>query len=449
MEVFLNAVLLLCYITVFCLLSLYIYKNIQEGWSLETFFLSLFILFYVVIPISFIINHNFIFQEYSSPDLDLYSTYFSAYSFTSFSIVLIALFGFFTGSYFATTQHHILIKVKERYLDFSLFKLSVVKSIGIFLSLLSFISMFIYASQFGGFEQAIYYANWVNAGYVDDAALSSQYIFVNRFIYLSLISFTIFFFIKQKSNLFYIIFLLIIPLITTLVSRVFLFSGKESIIDIALLIIFYLSIRAKSSYLLPLTLFAVLLYFALPVMDTLIDSRQDLSFANIQFFSVLKFLEYFTFPQISLEFALNREYTFLLFDDFIYGLRGNIVPFSWLQEFSISTMELNTYYFNGEYKSIVPPGLLAFSYYSFGIIGTIGVGLTFGFIIKKLDTLFISMRKKDIAFSIFYAFIMIDMFSAVRSGVPKLTLYSTSFIVFVLMMVLSFEFYFKKSSQDA
>ncbi len=443
-EVFLNAVLFSLYCIILFSISIYIHNKTKKGWGLETFFLGIFLLFYIIIPISFIINGNFIFEAYSSPDLEVYSTRFTAYSFTSLSIILIFLFFFFVGINMAENKQYKLTDIQERYIDFSIFKISILKTIGIFLSLLSFISMFIYTSQFGGFEQAVYYANWVNAGYVEEAVLSSKYIFVHRFIYLSLISFVIFFFIQEKKNPFYIIFLFLLPLATTLISRIFLFSGKESIIDIVLLVLFYLSIRAKSSYILPFLLFSIILYFALPVMDTLIDSRQDLSFENIQFFSILQFLEYFTFPQISLEFALNKRDAFLFFDDFIYGLRGNLIPFSWLQNYGISTMELNTYYFTGEYKSIVPPGLLAFSYYSFGLFGIVVIGFITGFLIKKLDILFIAMRNINITFSIFYALMLIDIFSVVRSGVPKLTFYDTSFIVFVLLMLLGFKFYFKK-----
>jgi hypothetical protein len=445
LEILLNVLLFLLYSMMLIFVSFYIYKQTMEGWTLENFFLALFLLFYAIIPISFIINDYFLLQAYSSPDIVFYSGDYFTYSFTSLSVTIIFLFFFFIGIHTASAATFTLERVEERSFDLGIFELSVIKVIGLFLSLLSFVSMFIYASQFGGFEQAIYYANWVNAGYIEEAAVSTEYVFVNRFIYFSLISFSIFFFIQEKDNIFYLIFLFVIPLATTLFSRIFLFSGKESIIDIALLLLLYYSIKNRSAYLWQLLLFTIILYFAIPVMDMLIDARQDLSFVNMKFFSILQFLEYFTFPQISLEFALNKNDALLLFDDFIYGLRGYIVPFSWLKEYAVSSMELNTYHFTGEYSSIVPPGILAFSYYSFGLFGIVFIGFGSGFIIKKLDTLFLELRDYNSAFSILHAFFMTSIFSVVRSGVPKLTFYDTTFIVLILLMLLSFKFHLKKA----
>jgi hypothetical protein len=443
-NLFLDSLLLLFYGATLFFVVWYLFHHTRQGWGFESFFLAIFLLFYVVIPIAFIINNNLLLQPFQDPDIELYSDEYTTYSFTSFTMILIFLFFFFMGKNMASSYQFKLQHIKERYLSIYLFDFSLLKAIGLFFSFLSFISMFIYASAFGGFEQAIYYAEWVDSGAVEEAVLSTQYIFVYRFIYFSIISFTIYMFIKEKSNLLYITTLLILPLITTFFSRIFLFSGKESIIEIFLLLLFYQSIKNRSSYFIQIFIFSLVLYIALPIMDTLMISRQDLSNITIEFSSILKFLEYFTFPQISLEFALNKEYDLFFFNDFIYGLRGNIVPFSWLESYNISTVQLNTYHFLKEYKSTVPPGVLAFSYYSLGVVGIVLIGFLSGFILKKLDALFIAMCSINSSFGVFYALLMASVFTFVRTGIPELNLYDTSLIVLILTIIFGFEFSFKK-----
>ncbi len=230
-----SVILFLLYTFTFSIITWYIFNHTKDGWSIESFFLAIFLLFYVIIPISSIINDNIFILPFKDQDIELYANEYTTYGFRSFSMMLIFLFFFFIGIHIASSKQYIFKHIKERHLDIHIFKISILKVIGIFFSILSFASIFIYTSHFGSIEQAIYYANWVRAGAIDEIVLSgSQYIFVSRFIPLSMLSLVIYIFIKEKSNIFYIIFLLLLPLSTTLFSRTFLFAGKEAMIQLFL-----------------------------------------------------------------------------------------------------------------------------------------------------------------------------------------------------------------------
>ena len=100
------------------------------------------------------------------------------------------------------------------------------------------------------------------------------------------------------------------------------------------------------------------------------------NFVEIEFSIVPRFFFEFAFPSISFLVALDTvelsDWSLRLGSDFFIGL------IFYLKLFGIDTPDsityYNTLYLVGEYKSSVPPGIMAFSVYSFGTWGWVLIG---------------------------------------------------------------------------
>ena len=437
--------LLLLYFLLFTLLSIDIYKKTKKGWTAEAFFLSLLMFFYVFVPITMIIHSNISSENYNVPDL-LSPNNIQIYSYLSFLVELIFISFFYLGLKVASHKSIIIKSIKKRTVRVGNYKISVLVTIGYFLVLLSFFSMLIYVKQFGGFEKTIMTATTVRSGYLTSVVENTQLIFVKRFVYFAIFGLIVYIAMDKKKTLLDVLILLILSLATLIISRLFLFAGKEAVLGIFLMLLFYFSIKKQKPFYSYIVYFLLFLFFLLPTMDYLSDALRYEDSADMSFVSngLMSFLGYFSFTQVSLEFAIYREYEYLFFQDFIFGLRGFILPSSWLQNWDISTIEINTFFFNGKYESTVPPGIIAFGYYSFGLFGVMLVAFLSGYIIKKIDLLFSSLVHANVHYAIFYAYILSALYAAVRTGVPKFVFYNTTNITFLIFIAFSYSFILKQ-----
>lgn len=437
------------YIILMLTLSFKLLKDLKFGWSLETFFLFLIILFYVFIPITMIVYDYLIFEEYLVPDLKVSYNDKKYYSYISFFSVLIFLTFFYIGKISVSNKSYIIKEIKIKTFSVGGKNISILILLAYFFSFISFISLILYVSQFGSIQNAIAYSNFVRSGHGDDVFVSTKYVFVKRFIYFSLLSILIYFFINNKKIINFFT-LLLVPLIVTIFSQIFLFSGKQGILTLLIIIIFFYSVKNKKPYLNILIIFALSLSIILPLLDYLFllkTNYYDKEFSNN--FEFITFLGYFSFPQVSLQFAINNNYEYLGITDFIYGLKGTILPFSSFEDWKTDSMLLNTKYFYGnDNRPIVPPGIIAFSFYSFGIIGVVIVGFISGILIKKIDIIFKNILIHNNQFAIFYAFAISLVFTAVRTGLPKFNFYHSLVITFILTLVISFTIIKKVKSSD-
>lgn len=443
-----DIIIFIFYITLLLFMSSNLYKNLKYGWNIENFFIFLVILFYIFIPLTMIAYDYLIVEEYIVPDLKINYSDKKYYSFMSFFIVMIFLVFFYIGKTIPVTKEKNIYSIKVRSLRFGILNLKLITIFGYFFSLISLLSLIVYISQFGSLESAIVSSNLVRSGYGEEVFVSTKYVFVKRFIYFSLLSVLIYFFVTKKRNFLHLIFLFIIPLIVTLFSNFFLFSGKQSIIILLLLILFYFSIKNKKPYLNIFVIFLISMIFLLPFLDYIFALKS--TYYNKDFnssFSFMEFLGYFSFPQVSLQFAINNNYEYFLFNDFIYGLKGTILPFSWLEDWKTDTMLYNTEVFYGiNYRGIVPPGLFAFAIYSFGIFGIVFIAIISGYLVKKIDMIFRDIILANEDFIIFYAFAINLVYTAVRTGLPKFNFYHSVFLMFIFMIMFSFSI--KKQKKD-
>ena len=432
-------IVFILYLSLFIYIARYIYSSVKEGWSMVSVFLLFWTIQYLVVPLSFILNDNIFFLKYKLLDLYIENHGIDRfYSFLSFSTIFIFITIFFFGVKSVKDKEMVEYILKERTIKIFSRDVSLLFLIGMFLALLSLASMFIYASQFGGMQRAIEVADAVRSGHGDEVWISKKYIFVYRFIPFSILAIIIFFLLDKKGFWSWII--LWVGVGVALFSRLFLFKSKQAIIELLLLYLFYLSLKNRKSYLFHFSIFFIIAVFFIPALETYLDTGKFvISDASNIVQAILNMLTFFNFDQTSLEFALHKNYDFVYFEGIISGLRGYIIPMSWLSSMNNNTIFTNTYYFYHLKEAIVPPGIVAFGIYNLGIFGVIIVALFSGYLVKKIDNFFIHLIDYEPKFFILYAYVMTKVFTWVRTGIPKFTFYDTILIVLTLILIIGYK----------
>jgi len=427
------------YFVLFVGLFKYVVISVREGWHIRAVFLIFFLIQYLLVPLLFILNRTLFFLDFYPPDLMIsYHGLETFYSFESFALVAIFLFAFFLGTW--SVNEHIThsFRLKERTIRIFSREVNFLFLMGLFLALLSLASLFLYASSFGGIARAVEVAARVRSGYGEEVWLNSRFIFMKRLIPFSMLGIVIFFLLQKREGL-GIWLLFAVSLGVTLFSKFVLFKGKQGILALILLYLFYLSLKNKKSYFMHFGLFFVAMIFLLPALDIYLDTQKfqlpEMSNLLQQFLSMFTFLN---FDQVSLEFALRKSYDYYYFQDFIWGLGGSYLPQSWLSHFS-SVIYLNTYFFYGYEHLTVPPGVVAFGYYNLGVWGVVLMGFFSGFLLKNIDLFFTRLIHYNPRMIIAYAFVMTQAFTWVRTGIPKYAFYSTSMTVLFLVILWGYD----------
>ena len=435
-EIFIVFIL---YLSLFIYIARYIYSSVKEGWSMVSVFLLFWAIQYLVVPLSFILNDNIFFLNYKLLDLYIQNHGIDRfYSFLSFETIFIFIAIFFFGVKSVKDKEMVEYILKERTIKIFSKDISLLFLIGLFLALLSLASMFIYASQFGGMQRAIEVADAVRSGHGDEVWISKKYIFVYRFIPFSILAIIIFFLLDNKKG-FWSLIILWVGVGVALFSRLFLFKSKQAIIELLLLYLFYLSLKNRKSYLFHFTIFFIIAIFFIPALESYLDTGKFvISDASNIVQAILNMLSFFNFDQTSLEFALHKNYDFVHFEGIISGLRGYIIPMSWLSNINENTIFTNTYFFYNLKEAIVPPGIVAFGIYNLGIWGVIIVAFFSGYLVKKIDNFFIHLIDYEPKFFILYAYVMTKVFTWVRTGIPKFTFYDTILIVLTLILIIGY-----------
>ncbi len=433
-------ILFILYLSLFIYIARYILFIVKYGWSMVAVFLLFWTIEYLVIPLSMILNDTIFFLHYKL--LDLYVTNHGIdrfYSYKSFATIFIFITIFFLGVKSVRVVQFSQYILKERTIKILSKEYNLLVIIGLFLALLSLASVFIYASQFGGMNRAIEAADAVRSGHGDEYWISKQYIFVYRFIPFSILAIIIYFILENNRG-FWRLSILWIGLGVALFSRFSLFKSKQAIIEFLLLYLFYLSLKNKKSYLFHFGILFIVAIFFIPALETYLDTGKFvISDASNIFQSILNMLTFFNFDQTSLEFALHKNYDFVYFEGIISGLRGKLIPISWLSNINGNTIFTNTYYFYNLKEAIVPPGVVAFGFYNLGIFGVVIVAFISGFLVKKIDYFFINIVSYAPKFIILYAFAMTKVFTWVRTGIPKFTFYDTLLIVLGLILLIGYK----------
>lgn len=407
----------------------------KTTWSIFTYTLLWLLVYYILLPV---INNVGILLN-----LDMTTNNgFMDSSIVYLVIILVFILSYIVG-YNVTPK--ISITPVYRSIIMGNNKINLLRILAYFLSVFSFISLFIYINGFGGLINAVFYANSVRTGYFRVSYLGTiDFLFFKRFIFLALIPILVYLSEANYRKILDKIVLFLFPAFTLIVLYLLLNRGRQKVIDFILIIVFASLLKKKiifNRWLLIGVFSSILLLSALNVFFY-IRSFEDIPTLLTGKQGVLKLSDYyseFAHPLLSLNKAVTKNYDYYYFTDYLYGIYGSFFPFS-NRIIGKEIVYLNTHFTMNRYESTVPPGIIASGYYNLGVFGVIITAILLGFLIKKLDSFFISFIKAKRGYIFFYAYTIIFSFTIIRTGIPRFYLYDIVFVSFLLLLFLSFQF---------
>lgn len=455
-------IVLLFYCLLFLAFSGYLCVKIgMKLWTLENFFLLLILIIYVFIPINIIIFGSEIY------DYSLFTYLFPASKFVSFSSFFITLL--FIGAFIGGGAFRGSSSTLERILIRRVNGIPLYKAVSYFLASFSLISLLIYIHQFGDLSSLATNLVLSRSNKLDQSVVGN-YAFLGRFINLAIIPLVYFLYEKRKTEREWI-FLFFMPLAVLIFNTLFISAGKLNFIILVLILYFTVSIRKKKLYLEYLIFISALVFLALPVLDEMFvlasrvfneegllavpfkiasailsgslgrgefyDFLKDNSTGNVY----LKSVQYFTYLQMSLQFAIDKNYPLLFFSDVLTGI-GKFLPSRLNIQIGLGVQQLNTAIFYNYYPEIpnlnygVPPGIIGFGMYSLSVPGVFIIAFILGYIFRGLDIFFKSIVEIDKNFSSFYAYMLVILSVYPINGDPKEAIYNIGFLVFLFMFFL-------------
>jgi len=438
-ELFYEISLFILYFITLILMGSYIIKRVENGWDILSVFFIFFAVQYLLIPLLFILNKTVFFLDFPIGDLIVkYHGLENFYSFNAFMVTIIFIAFLFAGMWSINDTKSKSYVVKDKTLYLFRRDISLVFLIGLFLTFLSLLSVFLYSNSFGGVARAIEVADNIRSGYGDEFWVSKTWVFTKRFIPFSLLGIIIFFTLESRKGI-VVWLMLFIGIGVTLLATFALFRSKQGILSLMLIYIFYLSLKNRKNYLFHLMIFFLVAVILIPLIESYF-STGVLKMVEMSSFTqqILEMLSFFNFDAVSLEFALEKQYDFRYFMDLILGLSGKYIPASWLASWGIDaeTVTINTFYFYGTMTQTVPPGVIGFGYYNLGVLGVIITAFGTGALFKKLDIYFKNLIVLNPRFMVLYAFIMTKAFTWTRTGLPKYAFYSTTMTVVLIIMII-------------
>ena len=419
----------------FLLLSAYIWLLLKkEKWSIFSYTLIWLLLYYTLIPV---INNV---GQLLKLDMVTYGGLVDG-SIIYQVIVLIFILSYIVG--YKATPTNIAIPI-SRYIKINNTN-SVLKILTYLLSIISFISLIIYTIGFGGFSDAVFYANSVRTGYFRLTYWGDiGFLFFKRFAFLALLPFLVYFSEASFRRTLDKLMLFVLPVITLSVLYLLLNRGRQRIIDLILITIFAGLLKKRILFNYSLLLGIILGVLLLDLLNIIfytksIEGMFDLLSGAHGTMNIVDYYGEFAHPMLSLNRALAENYNFYYFTDYVYGVFGSFLPFP-SQLVGKEIVYLNSQFIINKFDSTVPPGIIASGYYNFGILGVILTAVFIGFFVKKLDFFFINFIKIKSGYTYFYAYVIVFSSTIIRSGVPRYYFYDIVFVSFFLLLFFSFQF---------
>ena len=410
----------------------------KTGWSTFSYSSVYIIIFYLLAPI--ISLGYFVFFKgretfaYNIPDLSDFVVIFFC-----FTIIVIGIVFFWLG--YSRTKGWNIIAVTDRTIS----GIRVSTLFAFILLLMSVLGMFFYVSGVGSFAKAVEIANLIRAGvYVEEERGDTSYTFYYRFMFLAIIPFWYCFYdsrqLKSKARL----ILFPISLIILILTYIYLSSGRQSIINIFLLLLLSSLIKKNKILDIKFIVFVVVAFLALPILTAFFLSKNVVTDVGTASF-INVFVKEFGFPYYSLIYSVQETHSFYYFSDFIDGLFGTFLPSSFNPGLE-GVNYLNTYYMMGVWTKWVPPGIFAMGYYSLGVVGVILTSFLTGRLFKIIDVFFRSLITLRSSFIFFYVFFILNTLGWIRTGLPHNYFYHMVNVCFVIFIFSSFIFTKKRNS---
>ncbi|WP_431471803.1 oligosaccharide repeat unit polymerase [Nonlabens sp. SCSIO 43208] len=425
--------ILLCYLFlgVFLILIISYYLR-KTGWSLFVYSTIYLFLFYVLTPIISLLIFN----------TDIINNLQLAYNIPNQAdneLMILTFLAIFIGLSFFLIGYNRNIKINiTKILPKQVGNKNLPTVFILIIFFLSLIGLFLYIRGFGSISSAIANANLVRSGYyLDVSDGNTSHTFFFRFIFLALIPLLYFYFNKKISNS--LRYPIIVGCFIILgILYFFLSPGRQSIFDLILIFIFATMLGKRQVINKKILFFGILVFFLLPILNSFFIER---SFNSINYSnSILEvILNEFGFPYYSLSHAINENYSYFYFSDFLSGSFGRIFPSSWNPGIESSNY-LNSSYMLGRSVKSIPPGILAQGFYSLGFVGIIIVSFFTGIIFKVLDTYFAKASILNANFNYIYAYFIVSSMVWVRTGLPANYFYNLTFMTFIIFFFTMYKF---------
>ncbi|WP_434263621.1 O-antigen polymerase [Aliarcobacter cryaerophilus] len=344
---------------------------------------------------------------------------------------------FFLG-YFL--KKRVVFQIKDR------MKVKAIKNHLIVLTFISAICFFIYLYTYGGLEYILSNISQIRTG-------TSEYrnylaIFIRLFSdYIFIVFLSLFFYkISTKKELFYLsdrtvklLYVLFYITLIIILTKKFMDGGRGGMISVFIFMIIIYSLKYKTIRLKYITLVIVvaliLVFFGKTILFELFTDRDlpSIEFSYIEYLN--RFLLEFAYPYISL---VNVIYLNLsaerIFMDF-YGWM-----FTLLKIFGINDLDAvsyyNTYHLIGIWRSVIPPGIVAFLLLEGGILMIPLGAFILGIMFYHLDILIYKISFSNNPILLALATIMIVQFTRLLNSADISLFIQSSFIFIILTLYL-------------
>ncbi|KXX68574.1 O-antigen polymerase [Flammeovirga sp. SJP92] len=416
-------ILLILYIIIALVLVNFVYKKIKlTNWSIGTYLILWIIVFYYIMPIimllSNIINGRTLGVEpyYGLKNIneETYVDFLTLFISSFFTLVFIV-------SYNLKIKQKKVNEIIYRKIKIFRYKFDIQHILSFCLVLLSLFSMFFYVYGFGGVGKTLSYAKAVRAGIL---SIDHNYLFLKRFLKFSILPILLFPILYKRNKSKYIFLFFIVSLFTYGLTLK-IYESRQNYIDFMLILFLSYYLKNNKALTNGIKLLIFFIIISAPFLIYLVldgDSKFDNLIAD------------FSFPQLSLFVGLDNSYNYFLFQDILSSPFGNVLPSS-LSPFSPTgeIVFLNTYYILGTKESIVPAGIVGWSYYNLSIFGVGIVAFTLGIIFKKIDSFFQELLQSDMNYAYIYSYIILSSVVIIRTGSPRLYLFYPLFITIFLV----------------
>lgn len=309
--------------------------------------------------------------------------------------------------------------------------------------------IFIYCNGYGGIREALEKSSFIRMGLIKPHKFS----FLKRFFSVNIIISGVCYLKIKIENKGYIKFFYSLVLA---ICSLFLLGGRANFIYLFMMffVIDINTVKNKRIYIKYFILGIILFYFV-EYGKRIINSIQILLQGNyIEYINAVidykekinkgqgynTFIDQFSHPVLSLFPALffSNNNSFL-----IDSMSALISLIPGITELTPSISVTNTFYFLGVKESIVPPGIIGFSIYYFGIFGIVIVPLVYGIVFKYINKVFKEIILKNKYIYPFYILLSLQIGIVVYTGDIRVDLHRMSYLLFYFLILLLFS-QFKK-----
>ncbi len=393
-----------------------------------------------------IINLSFIIT-YGLPGLSLSDSTLTTTGFSKGDLLLVSLLCLI--SYVFVRLGYKLSYSKSKFIIKKIANKLVIYKTSLICFLIGFGAFYLYTNNYGGVHNSLIFSGAIRSGFGEDLMVGSgsTLFFKNLIPLMSFLPLTLFLcFLNDRKKLYFVGFLFTFA-IATFGLFVMAGRGRIAIYTLSLATCAYIFIRSNRNISMKFLLYFLILFFFFDIFVHygksffnlfLLDKTLEELIDEKPYIPLITFSSYYEHRIFSAIIATKQEYKSwtLFYDSLAFPLY--LIPsrvFGTTAPDSISF--LNTYLFTGIWDSNIPPGLVGYGLYSFGIVGVIFSSLILGFSSGFIDKKFRTCRFNDNFETVVYIPLIFIWPIYFIQGDPRVLLVNvTPLLIFLLILYL-------------